>query len=366
MFPNNPNPHPVIFRLFYGGLTQILANLLFSRYQPSPPPPPEMERETPVKEYREWRIPDIALVVSQDTGAKVFLTWALSNVKVEITAPALSEGDATIPVIIEVKGQRSDDPFYVLRTLVKVELQLQRQAGFLFSDFKLLQEVVAIAGVGLYWRWSKITRASTSSCGQSSDDGYEFRGHPSSDSGNPSSDPGADFDPLLDQDPPPTTDRTPFIIGTEGSTQEVLKLKTMVQEIAERELGIVHGPEDTKDLSEDDTVDYRELLRTLSKSGNLDKWEVMEGEGKDDQKEESIGSGRGSYASMDEDAGSGGSDFGGMGTDTSSEGGDVWMRESSVGLGDPEDGGVSQGVPHGARGAPRKVRTAARRPMGSP
>ena len=114
-----------------------------------PPSPPETERETSVKEYR---VPDITLVVSQPPTADIILAWAMEEVEVKITAPVFSAKEATVPVIIEVNGRRFDDPLYTMRALVKVEDQLLHQAGFLFSDFESLEEVIAIAGVGIYWR----------------------------------------------------------------------------------------------------------------------------------------------------------------------------------------------------------------------
>jgi len=242
----------------------------------------------------------------------------MEDVKAKITAPALLAKEATIPVIIEVKGRRYDDPLRTMRALVKAERQLLRQAGFLFSDFKSLREVIAIAGAGIYWRWMRIARTSALPRGRSSDDSeeYTWQGHPSSDSGYSTSNAGLDVNPLPDQTNPFPADRTPFTIGTEESRLEVLKLKTMVREMAERELGVATG-HDTEGPVENNTVDYRGILRALGENGGLPSWdEVDEVEGneqeadqdeedeEDGQDEEGGGSGDG-YVDMDEDTSSG-------------------------------------------------------------
>ena len=88
-------------------------------------------------------------------------------------------------------------------------------------------------------------------------------------------------------------DRTPFTIGTEESRLEVLKLK-VVEEMAERELGVATGPKDAEESVENNTVGYREILRAVGDSGGLDNWEDNqneESEEEEDRNEEDDGSG---------------------------------------------------------------------------
>ena len=59
-----------------------------------------------------------------------------------------------IPLIIEVKSPKSEDPGDVNRSLEEAVDQLQEQARFLFADFGFIQE----AGVGMYWWWFKMLR----------------------------------------------------------------------------------------------------------------------------------------------------------------------------------------------------------------
>jgi hypothetical protein len=69
----------------------------------------------------------------------------------EINGPSLLVEEAIVPVIIEVKAQTSNRPSDVYRALRDASDQLSGQAAFLFNDFERAQEVVAIAGAGLYW-----------------------------------------------------------------------------------------------------------------------------------------------------------------------------------------------------------------------
>jgi len=287
-----------------------------------PTPPQETEQETTIKEYREWRIHDFVLVVSQYPRAEILLTAVSENVKVEIASPVLSRKEVIIPVIIEVKGQHSNHPFDISRRLMKAEKQLLQQAGFLFSDFDWLQEVIAIAGVGLYWWWFKIPRPPAAPRGQGPDDDYEFQGHPSSDSN--SSDISTSLPPIVDlpsntsvhvdhppnQAPPPIAHRTPFVIGTEESAREVSKVKAMVQKMAKQGLGTVHVPEDAEERPNNDTADYYGFLRMFGREGIPNKrereyrWEIVE-DGREDDQEESDGPGGGSSdADMGVDASS--------------------------------------------------------------
>ena len=86
----------------------------------------------------------------------------------------------------------------------------------------------------------------------------------------------------------PIADRTIFVIGTEESVREVLEIKAMVQEVAERSLGVARAPEETEGPSEDNVADYCELLRTINKETVPNKgergyqWETVE-----DEREES-------------------------------------------------------------------------------
>lgn len=142
---------------------------------------------------------------------EVFLSWALVGAIVEIIAPALLEKETFVPLMIAVKVRHLDDPVDIERALLEAEGQLLRQGGFFFSDPGSLQEVVAIAGVGPPRRWSKITRQSaTSSSGQTQVVNMS-QGHP-------------------------------FIMGTEESTQEIMKLNVAVQEMMERGLGFATMP----------------------------------------------------------------------------------------------------------------------------
>jgi len=239
--------------------------------------PPASAQEFSTKEYREWRIPDFSLLVGRYYGKEIVLTGKTKNVQVEITSPVSLEREATVPVVIEIKRRRSDDPSVIIQTLVRMDQQLLQQAEFLFSDFERLQEVIAIAGVGLYWWWFKIPRPPR---GQNPGDDYVFAGHPSSDSGNSSD---------VDTNPAPTTaassssirvyhnPRIPFVIGTKESTNEVLRVKAAVQEMVKRSLKVVRVAQDTGEQSEDNVADYYKFLRTISKAGIQTK-----GEGEED------------------------------------------------------------------------------------
>lgn len=223
-----------------------------------PVSPPASAQEFSTKEYREWRIPDFSLLVSRYYGKEIVLTGKTKNVQVEITSPVSLEKEATVPVIIEIKRRRSDDPSVNIQTLMKTDQQLLQQAEFLFSDFERLQEVIAIAGVGLYWWWFKIPRPPR---GQDPGDDYVFAGHPSSDSGDSSD---------VDTNHPPTrvyhNPRIPFVIGTKESTKEVLRVKAAVQEMVKRSLKVVRMAQDTGEQSEDNVADYYKFLRTISKA----------------------------------------------------------------------------------------------------
>ena len=249
-----------------------------------PTPPREMKQEASVKEYRTWRIPDIALLVSQYPRANIALAGYTEDAEIKITTAVLLGKEAIVPVIIEVKGQQSDNPFDILRALTRAEGQLLEQARFLFSHFEWLREVVAIAGVGLYWRWFKIPRSHTSCSGWDSDE-YKFQGDPSCDSDNPSST-GAGTSPPPDHMPPLVTCAIPFIVGTEEPTQEVLKVKAMVQTIAEDGLKVVPAP--VRKPVKDDTADYYELLRTFDGGGILNNGQDEGGGNDDDEFSEDI------------------------------------------------------------------------------
>ena len=64
----------------------------------------------------------------------------MEEVEGKITAPVFSANlkGATIPVIIEIKGRRFDDPLYT-------------KLGSSSRTSSRWEEVIAIAGVGIYW-----------------------------------------------------------------------------------------------------------------------------------------------------------------------------------------------------------------------
>jgi hypothetical protein len=103
--------------------------------------------------------------------------------------------------------------------------QLSAQANFLFSDFERLQEVIAIAGAGLYWWWFRIPRLPPTHLDQDLND---TGNHPSSRPSVTASHP-ADTTKY-------TLPETPFIIGTPRSADAVLEVKVLVGEIVDRDL----------------------------------------------------------------------------------------------------------------------------------
>ena len=182
-----------------------------------------------VKEFRRWRVPDFALVVSRHPGKLLCFTESITlhngnPTTFEILAPSLSAEEVIVPLIIEVKAPKSKKSSDVHRSLQEATDQLKEQAKYLFSDFGSVKEVVAIAGVGLYWQWFRIRRPENPS--QDADSLYKSESPPSSDTEHSSI-------------PLPTTPRTEtgthrpvtFIIGTEGSSEAVSDIKALVDDI---------------------------------------------------------------------------------------------------------------------------------------
>lgn len=215
-------------------------------------PPPEGSKAH-IKEYRRWLIPDFSLVVSRPHEEEATFTFneVVEDWKVEITGPALSGEEVIVPLIVEVKAQRSDDPYRIMQTLMDAEAQLRKQAQFVFSQFdsELLQDVIAIAGVGLYWLWFKIPRSSTLPHHQGPNEEFQPQGHLSPDS----------VDPPLGQ-----AQTTPFIIGTEESVKAVLEVRAMVQEVVRQcLLEVTSVPDDPEDPLGNNTADYYEFLGAI-------------------------------------------------------------------------------------------------------
>ena len=211
------------------------------------PPPSRSEEPTPrvtdVKELRRWRIPDFALLVTRRPKEIVRVTEKIrfpggqNPATLSIVGPTLSATEVIVPVIIEVKAPPQGRTIEIYRALMTASKQLLEQATFLFLDFPWLKEVIAIAGVGLYWWWFRIPRPSPTHLAQGSGDEYEQQSSPSSDT----TDSPSDHQSSAPSHPTnilklPTLPDVPFVIGTTRSDEAVLEVKSLVDKLVHRGL----------------------------------------------------------------------------------------------------------------------------------
>ena len=135
---------------------------------------------------------------------------------VRILVPSLPERTAIIPVVIEVKKQHSNNLSHILASLEAVELQLEEQLRFMFSDFPWQTEAIAIAGVGMYWLWWKAYRSN-----------YDIE------EGSSYVPESSDSDIGRTRTQHTGRAAIPFILGTKTSDNEISKLQKMIGQMVD-------------------------------------------------------------------------------------------------------------------------------------
>ena len=203
---------------------------------------------------------DYAIVVTLPPKDVAIPGWAWDSdgcpMPCEIISPSLSVGEVIVPVIIEIKTSNSDNSSDIYRALIATNDQLLERAAFLFSDFEWQQEVIAIACVGSNWWWFRIPRPSPAHSSQDSGNKHSQGNAPSSNAVDSSSDHPLNATNSHATDiPKPTLPDSPFVIGTTRSTEAVLEVKALVNEIAYRDLRTtLEAIDDDDDDDDDDNV----------------------------------------------------------------------------------------------------------------
>jgi len=172
----------------------------------------EDDGEEPADGKRQWHIPDFALCACPQPTEFTVLAGGPTRLRIGIDflIPSLPEKKAIVPVIIEVKAQSTNDIDQIKFRLGAAHHQLEEQASYTFADFPWQNEVIAIAGCGIYWTWKLPTRDDVGSG-----------------SGSPYVLSGSDADDI-DRD-------LPFMLGTEPSNKEISQLLEMVSQTVEEQ-----------------------------------------------------------------------------------------------------------------------------------